>query len=99
MAHYLLGTPLIKRDMEDGGAYQIAGAITKLGSFGRYRVRLFDRVSGRCLRETSSATDGSYTFSNIAYRVHRYFIVAYDHDGENPLNAAVADLITPEPMP
>ncbi|MCO5763771.1 MAG: hypothetical protein NHG36_20095 [Chromatiaceae bacterium] len=59
---------------------------------------MFDRLSARCLRESWSGNDGAYAFNNIAYRPNGYFIVAYDH-GDNPLNAAIADLITPEPMP
>lgn len=85
-------------DLEDGGAYQITGTVTELGTSGPYRVSLFDRSSKRCIRETWSATDGSYLFPYIAYRVKGYFAVAYDH-GASPLNAAIADFITPEPMP
>lgn len=82
----------------DGGLYRIVGTISELGVSGSYRVRLFDRLSARCLRESWSGNDGSYAFNNVAYRPNGYFIVAYDH-GDNPLNAAIADLITPEPMP
>lgn len=88
----------LRRDMEDGGAYRITGTVTELGVAGRYRVRLFDRLTARGLRETWSAADGSYSFPYIAYRANGYFTVAYDH-GDNPHNAAIADLITPEPMP
>lgn len=89
---------LLQQDIYDGGAYRITGTVTELGVVGRYRVRLFDRASARCLRETWSAADGSYSFNDIAYRANGYFAVAYDH-GDSPLNAAIADLITPEPMP
>ena len=41
--------------------------------------------------------DGSYAFTGIAYRQIGYFAVAFDH-GNNPLNAAISDFITPEPM-
>jgi hypothetical protein len=85
-------------DLYDGGAYRIAGTVDELGVAGPYRVRLFDRQSARCIRETWSAADGSYSFPYIAYRPNGYFAVAYDH-GDNPLNAAIADLITPESMP
>lgn len=88
----------LRRNLEDGGAFRITGTVTELGTAGRYRVRLFDRASGRCLRETWSAADGSYAFPSMAYRLNGYFVVAYDH-GNSPLNAAIADLITPEAMP
>ena len=96
MAGRILNT-LVRRDIYDGGAYQITGTVEELGVYGAYQVRLFDRQSGRCIRETWSAADGSYSFPYIAYRLRGYFTVAYDH-GDNPLNAAIADFITPELM-
>ena len=91
-------TLTLHTNVYDAGAYRITGNVDELGVSGSYRVRLFDRQSARCLRETWSAPDGAYAFNSIAYRPNGYFVVAYDH-GENPLNAAIADLITPEPMP
>lgn len=81
-----------------GGFHRITGTVTELGTPGAYRVRLFDRVTALCIRETWSAADGSYAFDRLANQPNGYFIVAFDH-GDNPLNAAIADLITPEPMP
>lgn len=91
-------TTILRAEIEHGGNYQITGTVTELGTAGRYRVRLFDRRTARCIRETWSAADGSYSFPYIAYRANGYFVVAYDH-GDNPLNAAIADFVTPEPMP
>lgn len=88
----------LRRDMEDGGLSRIVGAVTELGVDGTYRVRLHDRKTARCLRETWSAADGSYAFHYIAHRPNGYYVIAFDH-GANPLNAAIADLVTPEPMP
>jgi hypothetical protein len=85
-------------DVTDGGAYQITGTVSELGVLGKYRVRLFYRQTGRLVQEIWSGEDGTYVFRNIAYRLNGYFIVAYDH-GDEPLNACVADLITPEIMP
>jgi hypothetical protein len=93
-----LWLPLIFCDVQCGGAYQITGTVTELGVVGEYRVCLFERRSKRCIREVWSAPDGSYSFDYLAYRANGYFAIAYDH-GDNPLNAAIADLITPEPMP
>lgn len=81
-----------------GGFHRITGTVTELGAAGAYRVRLFDRPTALCLRETWSAADGSYAFNHIAYQPNGYFAVAFDY-GASPLNAAIADLITPEPMP
>lgn len=80
------------------GLHRITGTVTELGAAGAYRVRLFDRQTALCIRETWSAADGAYVFNNIANQPNGYFAVAFD-DGANPLNAAIADLITPEPMP
>ena len=89
---------LARRDIYDGGTYQITGTVEEFGVVGVYRVRLFDRFSGRLVRETWSAADGSYAFPYIAYRETGYFAVAYDH-GDNPLNAAISDWIPFEVMP
>lgn len=98
MAGYFRGLTRLSCDLEAGGCYRIAGTADELGVLGRYRVRLFDRVSGRPLRETWSDSAGNYAFNYIAYRAQGYFVVAFDH-GDSPLNAAIADLVTPEPMP
>ena len=92
------GLPFTLAGPPNGGFHRITGTVTELGAAGVYRVRLFDRRSAQCLRETWSAADGSYAFPNVANQPNGYFAVAFDH-GENPLNAAIADLITPEPMP
>lgn len=98
MAGEFRGVTRLTRDMVDGGSYRVTGAVDELGVLGRYRVRLFDRISGRILQETLSDADGSYAFNHLAYRAEGYFAVAHDHDA-SPQNAAIADLITPEPMP
>lgn len=97
-ARVLVNQPL-RRDTADGGAYRIRGIVilTEEGTPGRYRVRLFERYSARCVRETWSAADGTYAFNFIAYREQGYFVIASD-DGPDPYNAAIADYVTPEPM-
>lgn len=97
MAGRLLSA-LIRADAMDGGYHRVRGTVTEIGVAGPYRVRLFDRLTARCIRETWSAADGSYSFPYIAYRDKGYVVVAHDH-GDSPLNAAIADLVTPEPMP
>lgn len=90
---------LVRTDTRDGGAYRITGTVTEIGVAGRYPVFLFSRLEPlRCLRKVWSASDGAYAFNYLAYRPNGYFAIAFDH-GDNPLNAAIADLITPEPIP
>jgi len=89
----------LRRDMEDGGSYRITGTVDELGVVGAYRVRLFDRVSGRCIRETWSNTAGAYAFNNIAYRYQGYFVVAFDHGENASPQAGIVDLVTPDLMP
>lgn len=80
------------------GSYKITGTVTELGIVGSYIVKLFDRKTGRVIRKTlSRSSDGYYEFLNLHHQINGYFAVAFDH-GDNPLNAAIADLITPEPM-
>lgn len=98
MTYVITPAQNLRRDMENGGASRVGGTVTELGVAGSYRVRLHDRKSAQCLRETWSAADGSYVFNDIAHRPNGYYVVAFDH-GANPLNAAIADLVTPEPMP
>ena len=84
-------------DSEFGGLGQISDAIDKEGTAGSYRLRLYHRATGKLLRQTWSAADGSYTFDHIAEESEGYFIVGFDH-GASPVQAGVGDLITPEPM-
>ena len=89
---------LFTRDEQDGGVYQITGTVDELGQVGQYRVRLFDRVSGRSIRSVVSGSNGTFTFDYLKYRSQEYFLVAFDRGG-SPVNAAIADLVTPEAMP
>jgi hypothetical protein len=93
-----LRNALYSYDMRHGGVSRIVGTVTELGVPGAYRVRLYDRRTALLARESWSDSSGNYAFNFIAYRDKGYFAVAHDNDG-NPLNAAIADLITPEPMP
>lgn len=93
-----LRNALYSYDMRHGGNYRIVGTVTELGVPGAYRVRLYERRTALLVREAWSDSNGNYAFNFIAYRDKGYFAVAHDNDG-NPLNAAIADLITPEPMP
>ncbi len=91
-------TVWVRRDILNCGYFRIAGTVSELGVPGKYRVRLYLRSLGNLIREKMSGADGSYIFNNIAYIPNGYYVIAFDH-GDAPLNAAIADLITPEPMP
>ena len=69
--------------------------MTELGVPGAYKVLLFLRT-GALIAETLSDQDGNYVFSNLDPN-GSYMVVAQDH-GPNPLNAAISDYVTPEPM-
>lgn len=79
-------------DLNDGGPYRITGTVTELGAVGMYRVRLHDQLTGRCIRETWSAADGSYSFTNL--NAKQKYVVAFDHT--TPLqSAAIQDKVVP----
>lgn len=80
------------------GGQRITGTVTRLTVAGSYRVRLHFRGDGRVLRETFSDDAGAYTFHSLAALPNSFYTVAFDRDND-PLNAAIADLITPEPTP
>ena len=80
------------------GGFRVVGNVTELGVAGRYRVTLFFRRSFLPWRTQVSKADGAYAFDYLPYHASGYFVVAFD-DGEDTLNAGIADLVTPEPMP
>lgn len=81
-----------------GGIYQIRGTVSRENIPGKYKVVLFDAFSKLMVAQKNSDNDGSFVFTHLKYIDNGYFLVAYDHTG-TPLNAAIADLVTPEPMP
>ncbi len=92
-------TTTLRRDMEYGDVHRISGYVSRLGVVGVYRVRLFALLGGVLIREKFSDADGFYDFPYIKYIENGYFIVAHDHTSGDQRNAAISDLVTPEPMP
>lgn len=85
-------TTLLRRDIDDGGAYGISGTITELLVPGVYRVMLHDQRTGRCIRETWSASDGSYAFTYLNQTPK--YVIAFDHT--SPVQyAAIQDNVVP----
>lgn len=73
----------------DGGPYRVAGTVKIDGTPAvpvRRRVRLFHRFSGRLLRETWSAPDGTFEFAKVA--LDTYLVVADDYTGVYEAEAA-----------
>lgn len=57
-----------RHDLADSGVYRVAGTVVIDGTPAtpaRRRVRLFDKVSGRLVRELWSATDGTFEFAQV----------------------------------
>lgn len=88
---------LVRQDQFDGGAYYVAGTVqidaTPDVPVSR-RVRLFDSLSGRLIREVWSGADGAYAFLKI--RAGTYFVTAHDHTLEH--GAVIRDRIEAVPM-
>jgi hypothetical protein len=67
-------------DAQDSGAYRVAGTVAIDGtpiSLVSRRVRLFHQLSGRLVRETWSAADGTFAFEGLA--LDKYLVVTQDH--------------------
>lgn len=79
------------------GPYRIAGTVDELGVAGAYLVRLYRRSDGALMGETWSDAAGTYAFSSLPFIAEGYYVAAFDH-GDNPVNAAIADYVTPELM-
>lgn len=70
----------------------IQGHVFELGRALPCRVRLFEKVSGRLIRETVSTETGFYKFENLDLK--NYFIVA--HHPASQFNAVIQDNVVPK---
>lgn len=72
--------PLMRHDAVDGGDLRVAGTVmidgTPAAPASR-RVRLFDKISGRLVREMWSAADGTFEFAQV--RRGPWLVVVDDH--------------------
>lgn len=59
------------------GALGISGVVKELSVPGAYRVLLYRQSDGALARETWSASDGTYSFSDL--KLDLYMVVAVDH--------------------
>jgi len=95
MSSILIYGARVLRDEEDGGPGTISGTVTIEATEQPVarRVRLCDRRSGRVVRETWSAADGVYTFTQLP--LDREFI-AYALDFTGTYDGVIADRVTAE---
>ena len=67
------------RDYQDGGNMQVAGVVTINNIPMQCKVRLFDQISGRLVREVySDPVTGICVFPYI--RSGNWFVSVYDHN-------------------
>lgn len=86
----------------DAGTFRIRVAITdKNGNPLKRRVYLSHRASQRIIREQWTDSTGSAEFDYIAYRYQGYTVALCNNitDAGAPEYPAIADFVTPEPMP
>ena len=90
----------LRRDVEFGGGYRIAGTAQRLGVGCKKRVRLMDRKTGILIQEKWSASDGAFSFDWLANRPESYIVMELDDLSYDPwYDPACADRVTPEAMP
>ena len=90
----------LRRDMQYGGGYRIAGTAQRLGAGSRKRIRLHDRKTGYLIREIFSNPDGSFTMDYLKLIDQGYIVMELDDLDNDPwLDPACADRVTPELMP
>ena len=79
------------------GAASISGTTGNTSAQGPYLVRLFERKTGRLVRETWSDEQGFWQFDGLAAG-RTWFVVMHDHAGDvrNPafMNAAIQDMVS-----
>jgi hypothetical protein len=95
MAGRILPQSAILRKNNNAGPGTIAGVVDRLGAPGPYRVFLHYRPTGQVLKKTVSAPDGAYVFADLPVIAGGYYAVAFDSHEAEPLNAAIADRLTP----
>jgi hypothetical protein len=78
------------------GPCRITGTASRLGVAGRYAVHCLKLPELRVIAKTLSDETGLYSVNRIPDGL--YLVIARDHTND-PVNAAVSDYITPEPMP
>lgn len=83
-----------------GGNGRIYGNVTRQGGALSpvALLRLYDRKSGTLISKKWVFSNNGYSFDYLKIVNNGYYVIAFDYNS-HPLNAAIADLVTPEPMP
>jgi hypothetical protein len=76
--------------------YRVTGNVSRLGVAGSHKVRLYLRKNGVLYGETWSSAAGEYQFDLVPNEP--CYVIAFD-DTATPVNAAISDYVTPEPIP
>ena len=79
-------------EVQTTGSGTISGIVTIENIPGSRKVRLYRKHDGMLLRETWSAPNGAYSFSNLD-PAWEYFVVAHDHLRVH--NGVIQDMIQP----
>jgi hypothetical protein len=80
------------KEILDSGTGTISGITTVENIPCSRRVRLYDKHSGRLIREMFSNSVGEYKFERINANLE-YFVVAHDH--LRIYNGVISDMLTP----
>lgn len=76
---------------QNSGAAVISGVVREIATPVARPVYLFEQEGLRCVRETRSASNGTYSFPNMAEGA-QYLVMSIDPNGA--YNAVVADRVT-----
>lgn len=90
-------TPVSNPHLSDFGVnfeapLSLRGAVTKQNVRIPCKVRLYDKQSGRFIKEVATDDQGNYEFTQISKMV--FFIVA--HDPASQFNAVIQDNVVPK---
>ena len=88
----IVGVRNPNNDPIENGDYSIKGQVKELGNNIPCRVRLFEKSTGRMIKDVATDEVGNYKFLNLMKT--RFFLVA--HHPENQYNAVIADLVVPK---
>lgn len=79
-------------NLQTSGSGTISGTVTIENIPGSRKVRLYRKHDGMLIRETWSAANGAYSFTNID-PAWEYFVIAHDH--LRVYNGVIQDMLVP----
>lgn len=78
--------------ISDNHGLTIKGNVAELGKKIPCRIRLFEKITGHFIFETTTDKNGSYEFNHLTN--NKFFIVA--HHPANQFNAVIQDNVVPK---